>query len=423
MRRWEKERSRKLNNYVFITYAISLLIITLAITSHYHSIEAKNGTLSSFLLTTYLFSFSVIAILIVYQQKLQKERDHKKINLFDFGVISISILLVIYTVHITGSSESKFKALYFLPSIIAAINYGRKGGLLVGTFCIVSMFVDIGISRGSAQLSDLVLDSDLAYAFILILIAWLIGSMEDVEKNIRQNLLSWNQHLQQTERLSVIGQMAAGTAHELRNPLTTIKGFLQLLQIKIANDKQREYGEYLDIILDEIDRMNNIVSDFLVLAKPTETRLAYLDLNRILEEIVSLISSEALLRGIDFRLVCSSDVPPVAGDKEKLKQVILNLANNAFQAMGNSGRLIISTVYSAELKQVTLLVEDTGKGIAKEDIGKLFTPFFTTKQTGTGLGLAISKQIIKNHHGTIWVESELGRGTKIYVNLPELSVG
>ncbi|HHV71676.1 MAG TPA: hypothetical protein GXX38_03570 [Clostridia bacterium] len=338
----------------------------------------------------------------------------------DLVITFISIVLVIYSVHITGSYQSKFKALYFLPPIVGAINYGRKGGLIVSAICSAALFIDTWGSYKYVDTFNLLLDSDLAYIFILMLIAWLIGSMEDVEHKIRQNLLSWNQYLQNAERLSIIGQMAAGTAHEIRNPLTTIKGFLQLLQLKINNDKQEGYGEYLDIILTEIDRMNSIVSDFLVLAKPTETRLECLEVNILLQEILSLVTSESLLRGIDFKIVYGKNLPPVAGDKEKLKQVILNLINNAFQAMQEGGKLTIGTYYDEETEHVTIWIEDTGKGIPEEIMDKLFEPFFTTKETGTGLGLAISNQIIKNHKGRIRVESELGKGTKFFIDLPRL---
>lgn len=419
MKKWEQERTRRINNFTSLVYTIALFIIALVITSYYRRVGREAENLSSFLFAVYVFSFSAVIILIIYQQKLQKEKTYKKISLFEIGTFSGTILLVIYTVHLTGSFESKFKSLYLLPPIIAAIKYGRKGGLIVGALCSTSMFFDTWINYSGSNLVNLLFDSEIAYALILMLIVWLIGSMEDLERNVRQNLLYWNQHLQQTERLSIIGQMAAGTAHEIRNPLTTIKGFLQLLQLKIAQDKQYEYDEYLDIILKEIDRMNNLVSDFLVLAKPTETRLACLDLNNLFEEISSLISSEALLRGVDLYLNHSGQLPLIAGDKEKLKQVVLNLVNNSFQAMGDNGLLVITTVYSKDQKLITIMIEDNGKGISIENIDKLFTPFFTTKEAGTGLGLAISHQIIKSHRGKIRVESELGKGTKFYIDLPE----
>lgn len=224
--------------------------------------------------------------------------------------------------------------------------------------------------------------------------------------------------LARSEKLSAIGQLAAGMAHEIRNPLTTVRGFLQIIHQKHRNMGITEFDDHVNLMLAEIDRVNHIIKDFLNLAKPKETRVQPLDINQLLNEVVCLVENEALRRSVVIYKLPAPSLPPVAGDKDQLSQVFLNIITNAFQAMDEKGVLTIRTAAPEGQSRVVIDFIDTGTGIPEELLGKIFDPFVSTKEEGTGLGLAISNRIIADHGGEIKVSSEPGEGTTFTVILP-----
>ncbi|GAX88793.1 PAS domain S-box protein [Effusibacillus lacus] len=222
------------------------------------------------------------------------------------------------------------------------------------------------------------------------------------------------EQIRQSEKLAVIGELAAGTAHEIRNPLTSVKGFIQLLDRKYEMDAPEK--EYFRIILSELNRVNDIIREFLLLSKPTDPNLRVIDINSVMEDIRTLMTSDALLHNIDLEFHFSEDPAECEVDVEQIKQVFINLIRNAFEAIGLNGRLSITTRVLE--KECEVLFADNGPGISNEAISRIFEPFFTTKEEGTGLGLTVSYRIIQNHGGTISVDSEEGKGTTFKVVLP-----
>ncbi len=222
--------------------------------------------------------------------------------------------------------------------------------------------------------------------------------------------------IQRSEKLAVVGQLAAGTAHEIRNPLTTVRGFLQLLKEKCRQNQWLHEVSYIELMLSEIDRINHVISEFLVLAKDRPAVLQWLQLDGLLRDISAILESEALLRGIALKTELPEQPVSVLGDREQLKQVLLNLATNAFQAMDAGGSLTIAMRCADG--RVAVETSDTGRGIQPELLSKIFDPFFTTKDEGTGLGLAICNRIIADHHGEIRVRSTVGEGTTVTVEMP-----
>jgi signal transduction histidine kinase len=240
----------------------------------------------------------------------------------------------------------------------------------------------------------------------------MLGVMVTFKDITMQELLE--EQIRQSEKLAVIGELAAGTAHEIRNPLTSVKGFIQLLDRKYENDAPEK--EYFRIVLSELNRVNDIIREFLLLSKPTDPNLRRIDVNSVMEDIRTLMTSDALLHNIDlqFRL---SEIPAICEvDVEQIKQVFINLIRNAFEATGLNGRLVITINVGAEECEISFT--DNGPGIPKEAIPRIFEPFYTTKPEGTGLGLTVSYRIIQHHGGTILVESEEGKGTTFRVLLP-----
>ncbi|MGZ4163260.1 MAG: two-component system sensor histidine kinase NtrB [Tumebacillaceae bacterium] len=232
------------------------------------------------------------------------------------------------------------------------------------------------------------------------------------------NLVNVEQQMHHNEKLATVGKIAAGVAHEIRNPLTSIKGFLQMMRSELeSHGLMREYG-YTKVMLTEIERINELVGELLLLSKPRELRMEFLDVEELLTTMVPLISSEALLHNIAVRVNLKSTLD-VYGDREVLKQVFLNLVKNAFEAMEDTGggEVRIDTEYLPDEHMVRVDVIDSGPGIPHYMVDRIFDAFFTTKETGTGLGLPICQRLISDLGGHIKVKSK-GFGTTFSVFLP-----
>jgi two-component system sporulation sensor kinase A len=218
--------------------------------------------------------------------------------------------------------------------------------------------------------------------------------------------------LRRTEKLSVIGELAASIAHEIRNPLTTIKGFIQYLQPEISDN-----SVFTDIMLTELDRINFIVSELLVLAKPQNLHVKPILLHSIIENVVQLLKSEANLKNIAIMKKFENTTVAVNCEENQLKQVFINIMKNSLDATSANGEICIQTkLLSAN--QVLIRFSDNGCGISKELLARLGEPFYTTKEKGTGLGLLVSNKIIKDHQGSINITSEINKGTIVDITLP-----
>ncbi|WP_435531311.1 PAS domain S-box protein [Pseudoneobacillus rhizosphaerae] len=215
------------------------------------------------------------------------------------------------------------------------------------------------------------------------------------------------------DKLAAVGQLAAGVAHEIRNPLTSMRGYTEFLSLD-ETDPQRK--EFLDIILDEIERVNNIVEEFMVLAKPKAIELEEKNIIPVIKNVVSMLEFEARKRNVRLHLECQEEIIQVECDENRLKQVFLNFIKNGIEAMPNGGDLIVRT--SINNQNVQISIQDTGVGISEEKLKKLGEPFYTTKKNGNGLGLMVSFKIIESHNGRVYVESELNKGTTFNILLP-----
>ena len=218
--------------------------------------------------------------------------------------------------------------------------------------------------------------------------------------------------LRQTEKLSVVGELAAGFAHEIRNPLTTIKGFLQLIK-KETDEKNLEY---MSIMLNEIDRLEMITNEFMVVAKPQVANYQKEDLQLFTEGVISFLSPQALLKNVEMAMFVKQDIPFVYCDRNQLKQVLINIYKNAMEAMSNGGK--ITTEMSIEGRFVTISITDQGTGIPESLIPRLGEPFYTLKEKGTGLGLMVSRKIIESHQGSLIIKSKVNVGTTMIIKLP-----
>jgi PAS domain S-box-containing protein len=225
---------------------------------------------------------------------------------------------------------------------------------------------------------------------------------------------SLQERMIRSERLAALGQVVAEINHEIKNPLMLIGGFARQL-IKQTRDEKRL--KKLRIIADEVLRLENLLKDLRVFYSPRTVKSEEVDIHSLLKEVHDLIKSDCRARKIQASFETDGGKAIVKGDREKLKQVFLNLASNGVEAMEKGGHLSLRSHVKAD--QVEITIVDEGRGIPKEEQEKIFSPFYTTKRHGTGLGLSISKSIIEDHDGgSFFVESEEGKGTRFTVSMP-----
>jgi len=230
----------------------------------------------------------------------------------------------------------------------------------------------------------------------------------------------------QREALSSFGRIAAGIAHEVKNPLGGIRGAAEILLSRASDDRSKRAA---DLIVREVDRIALLVDDFMVFTNGDELRLAPVNIHRVLDDVLALAHLDPIGRNVEVHREFDPSIPEFAGDFDRLVQVFLNLTRNALQAMeGRSGELVISTRMTLDhrlsstdgrhLPTLMIKLIDTGPGIDAQTLEKLATPFFTTRTGGTGLGLAVARHWISRHEGTLRIESTPGLGTTVGVALP-----
>jgi two-component system nitrogen regulation sensor histidine kinase GlnL len=232
--------------------------------------------------------------------------------------------------------------------------------------------------------------------------------------------------LRRADRLSILGTLAGGLAHEIKNPLGGIKGAAQLLSMELDEDSSLK--DYARIMIKEAERINFIIEELMDLGNPRPLEIGEVDLGRILDDIVLLQKEAARSQDIRFILKLDPSIPPIQGDESLLTRLFLNLIKNAREAIHHEGEVAIETRVASSYHKtspgrrsspmVDITISDTGCGIAKEEMDRIFTPYFTTKNKGSGLGLAISQKIIEDHQGLLKIESLPGEGTSMIVSLP-----
>jgi signal transduction histidine kinase len=228
--------------------------------------------------------------------------------------------------------------------------------------------------------------------------------------------------IQLAERLSSLGQLAAGVAHEIRNPLNAIGMGLQRLKREFLpqdESKKEEYVFFTELIFKEIRRVNEIIEEFLTLSRPFQLNLKISSLQELLKHLITLFQEEASSQGINLQAEIDSDLPPIKMDSERLTQAFLNIMKNGIEAMDQGGVLRVEAHHFKD--RVEVAISDSGSGIPSDQMGKIFNYYYTTKEKGVGLGLPIAHRIIEAHEGQLKVVSQEGVGTKVSVLLPAIS--
>jgi two-component system sensor histidine kinase HydH len=315
--------------------------------------------------------------------------------------------------------------LYYLPIIVAGLAFGWAGGLITAGLSGISYLShgQLGDTPDARDELDRYLET-----LVFVLVGVLAGVLADRERRQRQNaertatelrrvyreLQNSVEQAKRVARMSALGQLSAGLAHEIRNPLASIEGAADIVRNSGNDAGSRE--EFLEIIQKETRRLNKLVSHFLDFARPRRPDLHLTDVLATVDSVVSLLSQTAARNHIVFKKEYDRKVKPIPCDEEQLRQVLLNLLLNAVQAMPSGGKVTVSVRDSDG--SVVIRIQDQGSGIPAENVDSIFVPFFTTKENGTGLGLPVSYQIVQQHGGELTLETNSPRGVCFSISLP-----
>lgn len=246
----------------------------------------------------------------------------------------------------------------------------------------------------------------------------LTRNFNEMVKGLRENKML-EERLRKAEHLSQIGQLASGIAHEIRNPLNFINLGIDHLKSEYGledSEKRKEFESIIASIKAEIYRLNSMINNFLEYGRPITLKVEKVFIGDIIEEVIKLAEYKAHEQKIELKVNLAEDITPINIDKQQIKACLMNIILNAIQAMPDGGEISVNAV--SDNSSVVIRIEDNGGGIAKEDMEKIFEPYFTTKIAGIGLGLAITKRIIEEHNGSITIESRLGHGTAVAMEIP-----
>lgn len=326
---------------------------------------------------------------------------------------------------------------YFIPIILAAFQFGVRGGL--GTAMVVSV---IYLPHIMLQWGGLVENNLMRFLQIILfnVLGWLTGLKAqgerrekekyqqaatelrqalELQKQQSEAISQMEQQLRAADRLAIVGELTASLAHEVRNPLASIRGAVEIIRDAVPeNVKQMEF---FDILIQDTERLNRVVENYLgFAANPSHQSAAY-DAGKILRDIVLMLGPQARRQKVRFQLEIDEHIAPLRGDANHFWQTALNVILNALQATTQEGtvRISLKGISLSDKPYTQLLVEDSGAGMNSEQLQEIFKPLFTTKQNGTGLGLAIVRRIADEHNWEIDVHSQPGQGTRFELLIPK----
>jgi signal transduction histidine kinase len=351
------------------------------------------------------------------------------------GTLVILVAVITALHYLTTTQKDQFhdiyRRLYYLPIVLAAVWYAIRGGVATSLAVSILYAPHVIFQWGHHPGTNLEQYLEILLYNVIGLLTGVLSAREQAQSRryqhaaenleesyarLRQQadqLLEVEEQLRRADRLSALGELSAGLAHEIRNPLGSIRGTAEILRDGTAVDSPQQ--EFAEILIREVDRLNRVVQDFLDFARPTSVEPDLVDLNRVIEEVLALARRMLEQGGTEITFT-PAELSACPGNAEQLKQALLNLVLNAMQAMPAGGRLAIATRQLPEA--ITIEIRDNGAGIDPAALEKIFDPFFTTRKEGTGLGLAITSRIIRGHGGRIDVASDLGQGTTFNVELP-----
>ncbi len=388
---------------LFVNFRWLLILVLLLMMVHRRERLIYPG--AAYLLIGALFASNVLLSIL-------KPRAFEDL-IFDYIIFGVDIAFVSLAMYFCQEAEGDFYLLYFLTIFMSSIVRDIRGSLPIAVVAsLLYAWMAIRGPSGRVALLDTRFLIRVPFFFLVAVFSGFL--VQQAKKRTEDRETELDDRLKRQDRLAMLGQMAARVAHDIRNPLTTIKGRSQLIKSQVkGGDIIRRHADSIDRATDQI---NEIVEDILGFYKESKPQAEPLDLNPLVEEVITSFRDTLSGEGFEVKLDLRRKLPGVKGNGEQLRRVFLNLMSNCFEAMQGQGEVRVRT--DRDRRWVTVEVKDNGPGISRENIGKIFDPFYSTKSKGTGLGLSIVHKIIHDLNGTIGVESKVGAGTTFTINLP-----
>jgi two-component system sensor histidine kinase PilS (NtrC family) len=384
------------------------------------SSSTDNALLYLYFLVAAIFGLSFIYAIVL--------RSIKKLYIFAYIQTGIDTFVVTIIIYLTGGYYSVFSFIYLVVIIYSSMLLYKSGGIFIATLStllyvllIVLEFQDI-INPYIIERSAIPIKFNWSYGLYKVLftalacyaVAFLSGFLAEQNRRTRNELKSMEEHVKRVEKMASMGEMAAGLAHEIKNPLASLAGSIQLLREEIRYNS--DHDRLMHIVLRETDRLSALVNNFLLFARPPAAKAEIILLDTALSEIIALFEKDRTIFG---KITITQKLLPdiwVHIDPVHLRQVIWNLLLNAAESIFDKGNIIVFMTHNKP-NLVRLHISDDGCGMSKELIQSIFNPFFTTKSNGTGLGLSIVHRILENYNGRLEVESEIGQGSDFIITL------
>jgi two-component system, sporulation sensor kinase B len=383
----EREEKRKKILSKFFLFMLIILIFTMSQPVYYFEI--------------YKYDFKPVAIILSFLYGGKRSGFAAFLALLVIGAFTdqnLFILLGNYTVF----------CLLLIPVTSLYHRYRIKGKVILISLFYMMIPITRGIFlqiKGDHRQTLFELSSSLIILATLIAIIYLIENMNEQ--------IEMKQELIRTEKMNVVSQLAASVAHEIRNPMTSVRGFMQLMQ---KEELTKEQQLYISISIEELDRAQEIINQYLALAKPQTNQYETIDLTSVIQQSIDVMHSYAILNSIQITQQVESSLE-IEGLKLEIQQVLINIIKNAIEAIKSEGEIWISAEKNAN-GFVSIQIKDNGVGMTENQIKKLGSPYYSTKEKGTGLGLTVCHQIVKQMGGQIMIKSELKKGTCFTIKLP-----
>lgn len=403
----EREGLYEIQEYLNISHMFCFVVLMLALILNNNTIEIYPATRIRLVLYVSLVGLGAV-FLYKYKDYYCKKTPDAVSRLNLYYVIFNFIFSLAINIYLSPEYSG---IIFILPVLVAASIYGEKVGLAMATVCTLALILQKLFIEFKPVIPAI--ESSLIVLSIMYLTGWYIGVLVKTEAQhrfqLKENLLALQKEIQKREqmekevlrldRLNLVGEIAAGIGHEIRNPMTTVRGFLQLFMEK---KEYVQHKEHLNLMISELDRANSIITEFLSVAKNKTAEKKQANLNDLIEAILPLLEADCIRHDITLTVDLGL-IPDLFLDEKEMRQIVLNLTRNGVEAMSPGGHLEIRTF--TEGKMVILAVRDQGDGIKPEILDKIGTPFFTTKDQGTGLGLAVCYSIAARHNAKIDVET------------------
>ena len=372
---------------------------------------------------------SIFLLSIVYAVSLYRKRQ---LIIVAYVQIIIDTFIVTVILFVTGNFSSIFSFLYLVVIIYSSILIPIRGTMVIAAICSIQFGIMVDLEYYGVLLpfgtEDLLLASaytwnQVIYKILITMtacfaVAFLASFLSEQVRRTRRELRIMEDHVKRVDKMAAIGEMAAGMAHEIKNPLASLTGSIQLLREEIRYDA--DHDRLMQIVLREADRLSSLVTNFLLYARPPAGKVEPMELEKIIIDTAELFEKDA---NNDGRITTTRNIQPgiwISIDPLHLRQILWNLLVNAAEAIEGEGNIHIE-LYGSKNKQAYIKISDSGCGMSPEDINLIFDPFFTTKAAGTGLGLSIVHRILESYDALLEVESEINQGTTFTLQFKQIA--